>query len=119
MSDPDPRLAVENTLYVACTRPAMMYGVQAEAFMLNVSGSIILGGWIGLGSWHKLIYWPLLIGVTHLIQRYAYSQDHNWFRVLKVMIETKGRGTPGWGGSSVTPIPAAWPRKSKELSIGL
>lgn len=119
MSSEDERAAIEDTLYVACTRPAMMYGVQAEAFMLNIAGSIILGGWIGMGSWRKLIYWPLLIGVTHMVQRYAYAKDHNWFRLIKIMLETKGRGTSVFGGSSVTPIPAKWPSKAKELSIGL
>lgn len=119
MSDPGPRAAIEDTLYVACTRPAMMLGVQAEAFMLNISGSIIIGGWLGVGSWHKLIYWPVLIGGIHLIQRYAYARDHNWFRVWKLGIETKGWGTATWGGSSVTPIPAGWPRKAKDLPIGL
>ena len=119
MSAPDPRAAIEDTLYVACTRPTMMFGVQAEAFLLNIVGSILVGGWASINSWHKLIYWPVFIGSIHMIQRYAFARDHNWFRVWKLGIETKGFGTAKWGGSTLTPIPARWPSKTRDLSINL
>ena len=119
MNENDPRAVIEDTLFLALTRPAMMFGVQAEAFMLNISGSIIAGGWASVNSWHKLIYWPVMIGTIHMIQRYAFARDHNWFRIWKLWIETRGAVLKRWGGSTVTPIPAAWPSRAKDMPINL
>ena len=108
---------IENTLYVAVTRPAMILGVASEALLLNICGSIIIGSWISVGSWHKLLYWPMMIGTTHLIMRFAFARDHNWFRVQKLGIQSRGYGTAKWGGSSVSPL-GGWPKKARDLVIG-
>ena len=119
MSEPDRRAAIPDTCFIAVTRPAMMLGVSAEALILNLGCSVIVSGWLGLGSWKKMLYMAVLIPSIHMIQRYAFARDHNWFRVRKLGIESKGYGTATWGGSTVTPIPAKWPRKAKDLSVGI
>ena len=94
-----PRLN-EDTLFLACTRPAMIAGVTMEAMGVNViitSVLYILGGNLLLA----------LVGVVfHLIFKALCKYDHNMFRVLVAYIETKGRclNTSFWGGSSVTPL---------------
>lgn len=94
-----PRLN-EDTLFLACTRPAMIAGVTMEAMGINVIVSsvlFILGGNLLLA----------LVGVmVHLIFKALCKYDHNMFRVLVSYLETKGRclNTTFWGGSSVTPL---------------
>lgn len=87
--------------------------------MLNVCLSIIVSAWVGMHSWHMMLYMAVLIPSIHMVMRYASARDHNWFRVRLLGIESKGYGTATWGGSTVTPIPARWPRKAKDLPIGL
>ncbi len=90
----------EDTLFLACTRPAMIAGVTMEAMGLNVIFTSIL--FIVAGS---LLY--ALVGlVIHLVFRGITRLDHNMFRVLLAWLETRGRSrtSPYWGGSSVTPL---------------
>jgi hypothetical protein len=43
---------------LACTRPTMMFGVQAEAFLANIAVSIPVGAWASVTApWLRLIYW--------------------------------------------------------------
>ena len=118
-SQPASRSSIPDTCFIACVRPAMMLGVQAEALLLNVVGSVIVSGWVGLHSWHKLVYMAVLIPSIHFAMRYAFARDHNWFRVKILGLQTKGYGTATWGGSTATPIPARWPGKARDLSVGL
>jgi type IV secretion system protein VirB3 len=97
--DHDEELA-EDTLFLACTRPAMFLGVPVEALSLNImlTGIVFLAG----GS-------PLYLltgGVVHLVFRAIVRTDHNAFRVLFVWLETKARcrNSAWWGGSSVSPL---------------
>jgi type IV secretion system protein VirB3 len=115
------RAALEDTLFLALCRPSMMLGVPSVGLMLNVTGSIIVSAWIGMGSWRILMWMVILMPTVHLIMRFAVAKDHNLFRTKLLMIETKGRSgfDNFWGGSSVTPIPAVWPRKSRDLNISV
>jgi type IV secretory pathway VirB3-like protein len=119
MTENPERGGIADTCFIAVTRPAMMLGVSAEALIYNLGCSVIVSGWLGLGSWKKMLYMAALIPSIHMIQRYAFARDHNWFRIFKLGIEGKGFGTVRWGGSSWTPIPATWPRKAKDLSVGI
>lgn len=100
MALPDERLA-EDTLFLACTRPAMFLGVPMEAMGLNVIFTAIafLAG-------HSLFY-LLIAPALHLVFQAICKTDHNAFRVLWLFLETKGRSRNGslWGGSSATPLP--------------
>ncbi|QYC11454.1 type IV secretion system protein VirB3 [Brevundimonas nasdae] len=91
----------EDTLFLACTRPAMVLGVPMEAVGVNliVSGLIFLIG----GSLVYLLAAPAL----HLVFQAICKSDHNAFRLLFAYVETKGRCRNGalWGGSSITPLP--------------
>jgi len=90
----------EDTLFLACTRPAMVAGVTMEAMALNVMFSCIL--FLVAGS---IVYGLVAIpihGLCRVICRY----DPNMFRILLAWIETRGRAHNAslWGGSSCTPL---------------
>jgi type IV secretion system protein VirB3 len=91
----------EDTLFLACTRPAMFLGVPMEAMGINliVSATAFLAG-------HSLLY-LLIAPAVHLVFRAVCKSDHNAFRILWLYVETKGRSRNGslWGGSSATPLP--------------
>ncbi|MGE5564980.1 MAG: type IV secretion system protein VirB3 [Parcubacteria group bacterium] len=97
--EPEERL-VEDTLFLACTRPAMVAGVPMEAMGLNliVSATVFLAA-------HSPFY-LLIAPVLHVVFRAICKHDHNAFRVLWQFVETKGRSrnTAAWGGSSPTPL---------------
>ena len=95
----DERLA-EDTLFLACTRPAMVLGVTMEAFGLNVMFSsilFILGG--------SLLYGLVAVPI-HLACRLVCRHDPNQFRLLFAWFDTRGRHRNGrlWGGPSCTPL---------------
>lgn len=100
MAPADERLA-EDTLFLACTRPAMFFGAPMEAVGLNVilTAIVFLAG-------HSPLY-LLIAPALHLVFQAICKSDHNAFRVLWLYVETKGRSRNGalWGGSSTTPLP--------------
>lgn len=99
-AEAEERLA-EDTLFLACTRPAMVAGVPMEAVGLNliVSATVFLAA-------HSPFY-LLIAPVLHVVFRAICKHDHNAFRVLWQYVETKGRSrnSAAWGGSSATPLP--------------
>lgn len=109
----DDRL-VEDPLFLACTRPAMVLGVPMEAMGVNVivSGMIFLIG----GS----LFYLLAAPVIHLVFRAVCKVDHNAFRLILMFLDTKGRSRNGrlWGGSSATPLPVVRRYAVAELSRG-
>ncbi len=98
MVDVEPLIA--DTLFLACTRPAMFAGVTVEAMGVNVFVTTLL--FLGLGS----IFYALIGIVLHGLCRVIVRHDHNAFRVLAGWADTKGRyrTTAYWGGSSVAPL---------------
>lgn len=98
--EPDERL-IEDTLFLACTRPAMVAGVPMEAMGLN----LMLTATVFLAA-HSPAY-LLIAPAVHVVFRAICKHDHNAFRVLFMYVETKGRARNGaaWGGSSATPLP--------------
>lgn len=105
---------IEDPLFLACTRPAMVFGVPMEAMGVNVifSGLAFLIG----GSLLYLLAAPAL----HLVFRAICRSDHNAFRLLFVYVDTKGRARNGalWGGSSTPPLPVIRRYGLGELSRG-
>lgn len=110
----DDERITEDTLFLACTRPAMLLGVPVEAMVLNiiVTGIFFLAG----GS---LLY---LSGgvVLHFAFRAVVKHDHNAFRVLLMWLDTKGRtrNRAWWGGSSHTPLKVLRQFNAGDLSHG-
>lgn len=102
----------EDTLFVACTRPAMIGGVTMEAMGINIIFTTIL--FIVAGS----VAYTLVGLVFHAIFKALVKHDHNMFRVLLGWMETRGRGrnVGFWGGSSLTPMKLV--RRYDERDLG-
>jgi len=96
-----------DTLFLALTRPPMKWGVPYEGFVCNVVGSFLIGLWLG-----SPLYWPICL-IIHVPMRALTSLDHNFFRVRRLQIQTKGAsvGSDMWGGSSLAALPV-WPARS-------
>ncbi|MCW8060575.1 type IV secretion system protein VirB3 [Agrobacterium tumefaciens] len=103
----------EDTLFLACTRPAMIGGVTMEAMGVNMIFTTIL--FIVAGS----VAYVLVGLVFHVIFKAIVKHDHNMFRVLLGWIETRGRARNNgfWGGSSLTPMKLV--RRYDERDLGL
>jgi type IV secretion system protein VirB3 len=103
----------EDTLFIACTRPAMIAGVTIEAMGFNIMLTTIL--YIVAGS----ISYAFVGIVFHLIFRALVKHDHNMFRILLAWIETRGRSRNSayWGGATLSPLRLA--RRFDERDIGI
>jgi type IV secretion system protein VirB3 len=96
----DRERLTEDTLFLACTRPALVLGVPLEAMAVNVMVSAV--AFLGGNSALYLLVAPAL----HLVFQAICRSDPNAFRVLYLFVETKGRARNGalWGGSSPSPL---------------
>lgn len=99
-------------LYLACTRPALKAGVPFEALVCNAFGTLVLGMILG-----SPLYWALGF-LLHIPMRILTEYDHNYFRLGRLWLETKGRASTRilWGGSSLSPMPSGLPRDASDLS---
>lgn len=109
----DERL-VEDTLFLACTRPAMLLGVTMEAMGINMIFSSIL--FILAGS---LLYGLVALPI-HFACRIVCRHDPNQFRILFAWFETRGRHRNAglWGGASCTPLRLVRRYRPEELVHG-
>ncbi|MBY5701231.1 type IV secretion system protein VirB3 [Rhizobium leguminosarum] len=103
----------EDTLFLACTRPAMIAGVTMEAMGVNVMLTTIL--YITAGS----IAYALVGVVFHFIFRTLVKHDHNAFRILISWIDTRGRSrnTAYWGGATLSPLKLIRNYDERDLSL--
>ncbi|WP_349436782.1 type IV secretion system protein VirB3 [Pararhizobium sp. A13] len=103
----------EETLFLACTRPAMIAGVTMEAMGLNIMLTTIL--YITVGS----ITYALVGVVFHFVFRTLVKHDHNMFRILLSWIETRGRSrnTFYWGGATLSPLKLARHYDERDFSL--
>ncbi|MBN9319865.1 MAG: type IV secretion system protein VirB3 [Caulobacterales bacterium] len=92
---------IEETLFLACTRPAMVFGAPMEAVGLNIVVSATV--FLAAGS----PVWLLISPALHAVSVAVCKHDHNAFRVLWQYVETRGRSrnAAAWGGGSPTPLP--------------
>ncbi|UPA27072.1 type IV secretion system protein VirB3 [Shinella oryzae] len=90
----------EDTLFIACTRPAMFAGVTVEAMGVNVIVTTIF--YLAAGS----VAYALIGVVFHILFRALVKHDHNMFRIAVAWVETRGRSrnTFHWGGTSISPL---------------
>lgn len=102
----------EDTLFIACTRPAMYAGVTMEALGMNVIATTIF--YLAAGS----VAYALVGVVFHFIFRALVKHDHNMFRIVVAWVETRGRSrnTSHWGGSSISPLRLS--RRFDERDLG-
>ncbi|ENN85546.1 T4SS VirB3 [Rhizobium freirei PRF 81] len=103
----------EDTLFLACTRPAMIAGVTVEAMGINIMLTTIL--YIIAGS----IAYALIGVIFHLVFRALVMHDHNMFRILLAWIETRGRSrnTTYWGGATLSPLKLTRRYDERDLSL--
>lgn len=104
----------EDTLFLACTRPATVAGAPMEAMGINLIVSATL--FLAAGSLLYLLVAPAL----HMVFREICRHDPNAFRVLWMYLVTKGRCRTRkvWGGSSSTLLPLRRRYIELELSRG-
>ncbi|AJC82296.1 type IV secretion system protein VirB3 [Rhizobium vallis] len=103
----------DDTLFLACTRPAMIAGVTMEAMGVNIMLTTIL--YITAGS----IAYALVGIVFHVLFRALVKHDHNMFRILIAWIETRGRSrnTAYWGGATLSPLKLTRRYDERDLSF--
>jgi len=108
----DDRLT-EDTLFLACTRPAMWQGVPLEALVYNGSVTMIV-----FVMMKNPIYMTIGVAV-HYAMKSLVSRDYNMFGVLRLWSETKARSRnrERWGGSSVSPLPLRAAKKPHEVRV--
>lgn len=104
-----------DTLFLACTRPAMTVGVPIEALALITIVTTLV-----FIVMKNPLYLALGIPVWLLCRALA-GQDHNCFRALFLWVDTKGRcrNSPVWGGSSASPLRVRRPVRPREVRIVL
>ncbi|EJF92287.1 hypothetical protein ME9_01689 [Bartonella taylorii 8TBB] len=90
----------EDTLFLACTHPAMIAGVTVEAMGLNAMGTLIL--FIMTGN----IFFIAFGIAGHFIFKEILKHDHNKFRILLTWQKTSifARNSSLWGGGSISPL---------------
>jgi type IV secretion system protein VirB3 len=105
----------QDTLFLACTRPAMTLGVPIEALAI-----IMIVTTLVFIVMKNPLYLALGVPVWLLCKALA-GQDHNCFRALFLWVETKGRcrNTSLWGGSSASPLPVRRRFKPREVRVVL
>ena len=83
-------------LFVGLTRPATIYGIPYEAFVVEFVLVAIL--FLAVGD----IFYLLLIVPLHGVMYLVGGQNHAAFGSLKVWQMTKGqcKNTPFWGGAA-------------------
>ncbi|MGY9047561.1 hypothetical protein P775_00425 [Puniceibacterium antarcticum] len=90
----------EDMLFLALTRPAMIFGIPVEAFAICCG----IGGLAMIGA-DSIFYLPItfpLLGIARLIV----ERDQNAFQILFRWLDTNARcrNRGLWGGSSSSPL---------------
>lgn len=101
----------QDTLFIACTRPPMLWGVPMQAAIGNAMAVMML---------FILVKNPLYLTIgilTHWFMRQIVSRDYNMFGVWGLWFMTKARATDvkRWGGSSISPHPAERAQSHREI----
>lgn len=86
-------------LFLACMRPAMIFGVPLSAFLVN--GFV----WVVVFAKSPPLA-PLPALLSFLVLRALTRTDHNVFRKITVWVQTKGRSLDKatFGGGSLSPL---------------
>jgi len=111
-----------DTLFLACTRPAMFLGIPIQAFGVLIIGCgevFVLSGLATHSVW-RLVWCAALALVSYAACRALTAIDHNIFGILFLWLITKGRASRNgmfWGGSSASPSPLRPPRTAREITF--
>jgi type IV secretion system protein VirB3 len=90
----------EDTLFLALTRPAMVFGIPIEAFAISCG----LGG-LAMIVADSIAYLSLALPLLALA-RLVVERDANAFQILFRWLDTNARcrNRSFWGGSSCSPL---------------
>lgn len=100
------------TLFVACTRPAMKWGVPFEGYVANLALTTVFAA----GVMGNPCYF--LVGVAvHFVMREKAKTEPHFFHLWRLWFETKARSITAhvWGGSRLQPSPA-WARSARDIT---
>lgn len=102
----------KDMLFLALTRPPMTFGVPFEGFIANIVLSFFFGLWLG-----NPLLWLICVAI-HFPMRAIASVDHNFFRVGRLWMQTKGQSlrSDAWGGSMLSPMPSQPSRSHDGIS---
>lgn len=105
----------EETLFLACTRPAVFAGAPMETLPVNAAIGL-LTGFILLDNF---ILGVAITASLHMVCREVVKRDPNRFRLIAAWLFTSMRcvNRDYWGGSSVTPLQVI--RHFEERDLGL
>jgi type IV secretion system protein VirB3 len=104
-----------DTLFVACTRPEMKWGVPWDGFRANFIFTVLI---IGIGG---LPPPAMLIGVLiHFAMRELCRTNPHFFHKWKIWFRTKAKSLSGdvWGGSRLQPTHTRI-RRATDMPIGV
>jgi type IV secretory pathway VirB3-like protein len=98
-------------LFLALTRPALLWGCPIEAVIVNVCATLLAGMILSAPVWYRapFIYWAACVPVHLIIQR-VISWDYHGFRTLRLWLETTGIGRTTLAG-----LPTQRPRTAAEI----
>jgi type IV secretory pathway VirB3-like protein len=102
-------------LFLALTRPALVWGVPVEALAINASVCLLGGMILCAPVWYRspFMYWAACVPVHMLIQRVT-SWDYHGFRTLRLWLETTGIGRVTLEG-----LPTKRPLSGSELATSV
>jgi type IV secretion system protein VirB3 len=95
---------LNDTLFLALTRPTLWLGVPIEASILIAMLAVLILMLLG-NPLYSLAVGGGLLSAARLVVR----TDYNMFKLLFLWARTKGRALNKayWGGSSYSPLPVA------------
>lgn len=100
-----------DVLFLALTRPALMWGVPLEGLLLNAATVFFLGVTLKAPTvWRSpVMFWALAIPV-HMAMRELTSWDYHWSRTLILSLRSLALG------SKLVSLPRGKPKTGQELS---
>lgn len=99
-------------LFLAMTRPALLWGCPVEAVAVNACGTLLAGMMLSAPVWYRapFIYWAAAVPIHYLL-RTVTSFDYHGFRTLRLWLETIGGGR-----TTLNSLPTQRPVKSMEVA---
>jgi type IV secretion system protein VirB3 len=97
----DPEPLIDDTLFLALTRPALWFGVPVGASVSLAMGSVVI-----LMITSNPLYAVAFFGGLIMAARLIVRKDYNMFRLIFLWGQTKAISPNRiyWGGSSYTPL---------------
>jgi type IV secretion system protein VirB3 len=97
-------------LFLALTRPALLWGAPVEAVALNAGVTLLAGMILSAPVWYRapFLYWLAAYPIHVVLQRIT-SWDYHGFRLIRLWLATTGIGRTTLDG-----LPVRRPRSAGE-----